>query len=187
MAAWWISSVTEYSQVFISCCSNGGSCKVLPAYSTVDVSNTFSEPELSNDCAARDKLPPDENRWRRLEANVINASPDLWYTLSPPLADRRRVTAAAVSVTSAADTCRRRCCLSTSRQINTGQGACRMMSSLAAPRTVRLKALEPLRVPITMYEAFSSNAMRQTTSPGLPGHERSRADTFKSHQRHCRD
>ena len=98
--AWWNSSTTEYWAAFISCCSNGGSRKVLPGYSTVDVSNTSSEPEQSNDRATRDELPPDENRRRRLEANVVSASPDLWRTLSPPLADRRRVTLASVSPTS---------------------------------------------------------------------------------------
>lgn len=159
---------------------------MLPGYNTVDVSNTSSEPEQSKDRATRDELPPDENRRRMLEANDVKASLDLRWILSPPLADRRRVTVVGVSPTSA-DACRRRCrsTSATSRQTNTAHGACRMMSSLTAPNTVRLSVLEPLRVPITIYEAFSSKAMRQTTSPGLPGHERSRAETFGTHHRDC--
>ena len=186
IVAWWTSSVTECAQVFISCCSSGGSCKQLPGYRTVVASNGFSEPELSKDRVKRDEVPPDEKRRRKLEANVVSASPDLWRTLSPPLADRRRMAAAALPSTSA-DMWRRRCrsTSSTLRQTNTGQGACRMISSLIAPSTVRFSALELPRVPMTTYEAFSSCAIRHTTSPGLPGQERSLADTFNKNDKNC--
>ena len=183
--AWWTSSVITWAQAFISCCSSGGSLKLLPEYSTVDVSNTSSEPVHSKDRPTRDEPPPDENRRRRLEANVVSASPDLWRTFSPPLADRRRAVAAEVSPASA-DMWRRRCwpTCSRSRQTSTGQGACRRISSLTVPSTVRLSVLALPRVPITMNDAFSSNAIRHTTSPGLPGHERSRADTFHRNHAH---